>query len=74
MRKRILVILFPLLSGLVGLAQSTSFSATVDKQQILIGEPFQLTVETPDAEARLALPALFEHRPGEELAGRRAAA
>jgi protein ImuA len=29
------------------------------------GAPFDLIVETPDAEARLALPAGFEHRPGE---------
>ncbi|HEX8621430.1 MAG TPA: protein ImuA [Allosphingosinicella sp.] len=35
------------------------------------GAPFDLIVETPDAEARLALPALSEHRPG---AGERRAA
>ncbi|HYJ84306.1 MAG TPA: protein ImuA [Allosphingosinicella sp.] len=35
------------------------------------GAPFDLLVETPDAEARLALPSLSEHRPGE--GGRRAA-
>ncbi len=29
------------------------------------GAPFDLIVETPDAEARLALPSLLEHRPGE---------
>jgi protein ImuA len=29
------------------------------------GEPFDLLVESPDAEGRLALPAVFEHRPGE---------
>lgn len=37
------------------------------------GAPFDLIVETPDAEARLALPALFEHRPGEDERERRAA-
>ena len=35
------------------------------------GAPFDLIVETPDAEARLALPSELEHRPGES--GRRAA-
>jgi protein ImuA len=35
------------------------------------GAPFDLIVETPDAEARLALPSLSEHRPG---AGERRAA
>ena len=29
------------------------------------GAPFDLLVETPDAEARLALPSLSQHRPGE---------
>ncbi len=37
------------------------------------GAPFDLIVETPDAEARLALPAEFEHRPGEGERARRAA-
>ncbi len=37
------------------------------------GAPFDLIVETPDAEARLALPALSEHRPGEGERERRAA-
>ena len=37
------------------------------------GAPFDLIVETPDAEARLALPALFEHRPSEGERERRAA-
>ena len=36
------------------------------------GAPFDLIVETPDAEARLALPSVSEHRPGE--GERRAAA
>lgn len=38
------------------------------------GAPFDLIVETPDAEARLALPAVFEHRPGAEFGEKRAAA
>ncbi|HEX6375228.1 MAG TPA: protein ImuA [Allosphingosinicella sp.] len=38
------------------------------------GAPFDLIVETPDAEARLALPALFEHRPDQAGGERRAAA
>jgi len=29
------------------------------------GAPFDLIMESPDAEGRLALPSLFEHRPGE---------
>jgi protein ImuA len=37
------------------------------------GAPFDLIVETPDAEARLTLPAEFEHRPGEGGRERRAA-
>ncbi|MGZ8285269.1 MAG: ImuA family protein [Allosphingosinicella sp.] len=37
------------------------------------GAPFDLIVETPDAEARLALPSEFEHRSGEEFARRAAA-
>lgn len=37
------------------------------------GAPFDLIVETPDAEARLALPSVFEHRPGEGKRERRAA-
>lgn len=37
------------------------------------GAPFELIVETPDAEARLALPAESEHRPGEGVGERRAA-
>jgi protein ImuA len=37
------------------------------------GAPFDLIVETPDAEARLALFAEFEHRPGEGLGEQRAA-
>jgi protein ImuA len=37
------------------------------------GAPFDLIVETPDAEARLALPAVSEHRPGESAGERRAA-
>jgi protein ImuA len=37
------------------------------------GAPFDLIVETPDAEARLALPAEFEHRPGGGERERRAA-
>jgi protein ImuA len=37
------------------------------------GAPFDLIVETPDAEARLALFAEFEHRPGEAGGERRAA-
>jgi len=37
------------------------------------GAPFDLIVETPDAEARLALPALPQHRPGESDGERRAA-
>jgi protein ImuA len=35
------------------------------------GAPFDLIMESPDAEGRLALPSLSEHRPGES--GRRAA-
>ena len=38
------------------------------------GAPFDLIVETPDAEARLALPAVFEHRPGKSAGERRTAA
>jgi protein ImuA len=37
------------------------------------GAPFEILVETPDAEARLALFAVFEHRPGEGVGERRAA-
>ncbi|MGA9583248.1 MAG: protein ImuA, partial [Allosphingosinicella sp.] len=37
------------------------------------GAPFDLIVETPDAEARLALPSEFEHRSGESGRERRAA-
>ena len=37
------------------------------------GEPFELIMESPDAEGRLALPARFEHRPGEAGGERRAA-
>jgi protein ImuA len=37
------------------------------------GAPFDLIMESPDAEGRLALPSLSEHRPGEEFAGRAAA-
>jgi protein ImuA len=37
------------------------------------GAPFDLIVETPDAEARLALPALSQHRPGESVGDRCAA-
>ncbi len=37
------------------------------------GAPFDLLVEIPDAEARLALPALSQHRPGEAGGERRAA-
>ena len=35
------------------------------------GAPFELIMESPDAEGRLALPSQSEHRPGE--GGRRAA-
>ncbi|HEX8063904.1 MAG TPA: protein ImuA, partial [Allosphingosinicella sp.] len=37
------------------------------------GAPFDLIVETPDAEARLALPSVPEHRPGEGERERKAA-
>jgi protein ImuA len=37
------------------------------------GAPFDLLVETPDAEARLALPSQPQHRPGEGVGERRAA-
>jgi protein ImuA len=37
------------------------------------GAPFDLIMESPDAEGRLALPSLFEHRPGEGLGEQRAA-
>ncbi|HEX9947072.1 MAG TPA: protein ImuA [Allosphingosinicella sp.] len=38
------------------------------------GAPFDLIMESPDAEGRLALPSEPEHRPGESVGGRRAAA
>jgi protein ImuA len=38
------------------------------------GEPFEFIMESPDAEGRLALPSRLEHRPGEDLGERRAAA
>jgi protein ImuA len=37
------------------------------------GAPFELIMESPDAEGRLALPAELEHRPGEGVGERRAA-
>ena len=37
------------------------------------GAPFELIVETPDAEARLALPALAQHRSGADVGEKRAA-
>lgn len=37
------------------------------------GAPFDLIMESPDAEGRLALPSEFEHRPGEGVGERRAA-
>ena len=45
MSKRILLILICSLSSLFGFSQSTSFSASVDKSRIVIGEPFQLILK-----------------------------
>ena len=45
MTGRIITILFFLFYTKVGLTQKTNATATVDRAQILIGEPFTLTIE-----------------------------
>ncbi|MDB5196217.1 MAG: hypothetical protein JWP88_587 [Flaviaesturariibacter sp.] len=52
MRRRSLFIVFFIVSAIAGIAQKTAFTVTADKQRIVIGEPFNLTLEATIAKKK----------------------